>query len=122
MESDRLLVCQYAPHSTLMPRAAVTIHHGGIGSTAQALRAGKPMIVVPFSHDQPDNARRCVKLGVGLSIPRKRFNADLLQEALEAAPKLSELARSMGILIQSEDAVAAACEKIEATQPSPRTT
>ncbi len=122
MENDRLLVCQYAPHSTLMPRAAVTIHQGGIGTTAQALRAGKPMIVVPFSHDQPDNARRCVKLGVGLSIPRKRFNATLLQEALEAAPKLNELARSMGILIQSEDAVAAACEKIEATHPSPRTT
>ncbi len=121
MESDRLLVRQYAPHSTLMPRGAVTVHQGGIGTTAQALRAGKPMIVVPFSHDQPDNAQRCVKLGVGLSIPRKRFNAHLLQQALEAAPKLSELAHSMGVLIQSEDAVGVACEKIEATQPSPST-
>lgn len=68
-----------------MPRALANIHQGGIGTTAQALRAAKPMIVVPYSHDQPDNARR-----------------------------------SIGVLIQSEDAVALACEKIEATQPSPR--
>ncbi len=119
--NDRIYIARYAPHSQLMPRGAVTIHQGGIGTTAQALRAGKPMIVVPYSHDQPDNARRCVKLGVGLTIPRKRFNAKLLEEALLAAPKSNELARSMGTLIQSEDAVARACEKIEETQPSPRT-
>jgi rhamnosyltransferase subunit B len=118
--NDRIFIAQYAPHSQLMPRGAVTIHQGGIGTTAQALRAGKPMIVVPYSHDQPDNARRCVQLGVGLTIPRKRFTAKHLEEALRAAPKCNELAASMGTLIQSEDAVARACEKIEATQPSPR--
>lgn len=118
--NDSVFICRYAPHSQLMPRAAANIHQGGIGTTAQALRAGKPMIVVPYSHDQPDNARRCVQLGVGLTIARKRFNASLLEAALLAAPKCSELARSMGVLIQSEDAVAVACEKIEATQPSPR--
>jgi len=119
--NDRIFVTAYAPHSQLMPRGAVTVHQGGIGTTAQALRAGKPMIVVPYSHDQPDNARRCVRLGVGLSIPRNRFSAKLLEEALLAAPKCRELAASMGTLIQSEDAVAVACEKIEAIQPSPRT-
>ena len=118
--NDSVFICRYAPHSQLMPRAAANIHQGGIGTTAQALRAGKPMIVVPYSHDQPDNARRCVQLGVGLTIARKRFNASLLEAALLAAPKCNELARSMGVLIQSEDAVAVACEKIEATQPSPR--
>lgn len=119
--NDTVFICRYAPHSQLMSRAAAIIHQGGIGTTAQALRAGKPMIVVPYSHDQPDNARRCVQLGVGLTIARKRLNASLLEDALLAAPKCSELARSMGVLIQSEDAVAVACEKIEATQPSPRT-
>lgn len=118
--NDSVFICRYAPHSQLMPRALANIHQGGIGTTAQALRAGKPMIVVPYSHDQPDNARRCVQLGVGLSISRKRFNVNLLEQALLAAPKCAELARSLGVLIQSEDAVAVACEKIEATQPSPR--
>lgn len=120
LANDSVFICRYAPHSLLMPRAATNIHQGGIGTTGQALRAGKPMIVVPYSHDQPDNARRCVQLGVGLTIARKRFKASLLEEALLAAPKCNELARSLGLLIQSEDAVAAACEKIEATQPSPR--
>lgn len=117
--NDRIYIAQYAPHSLLMPRGAVTVHQGGVGTTAQALRAGKPMIVVPYSHDQPDNARRCVNLGVGLSIARNRFNASGLEEALIAAASKVEAARKMGALIQSEDAVARACEKIEATQPSP---
>lgn len=117
--NDRIHIAQYAPHSLLMPHGAVTVHQGGVGTTAQALRAGKPMIVVPYSHDQPDNARRCVNLGVGLSIARNRFNTSRLEEALIAAASKVEAARKMGALIQSEDAVARACEKIEATQPSP---
>ena len=112
--NDRIYIAQYAPHSQLMPRGAVTIHQGGIGTTAQALRSGRPMIVVPFSHDQPDNARRCVRLGVGLSIPRSRLNAGRLEEALRAAAACVERAQAMGTLIRSEDAVAVACEKIEA--------
>ena len=48
----------YAPHSLVMPRAAVTVHQGGVGTTGQALRAGRPMLVMPFGQDQPDNARR----------------------------------------------------------------
>jgi len=120
LASESIHIAQYAPHGLLMPRAAANIHQGGIGTTAQALRSGKPMIVVPFSHDQPDNARRCARLGVGFVIPRKRFNATLLEQALSATDVLIERARAMGTLIQSEDAVAVACEKIEATQPSPR--
>jgi rhamnosyltransferase subunit B len=120
LASDSIYVAEYAPHSLLMPRGAATVHQGGIGTTAQALRAGKPMIVVPYSHDQPDNARRCAMLGVGLRIPRGRLRASILEEALRATPVLEERARAMGKLIQAEDAVAVACEKIEATQPSPR--
>ncbi|MDB5373652.1 MAG: UDP:flavonoid glycosyltransferase YjiC, YdhE family, partial [Belnapia sp.] len=50
----------YLPHATVFPAAAAIIHQGGIGTTAQAMRAGRPMLVVPFSHDQPDNAARLV--------------------------------------------------------------
>ena len=53
----RLLALPYAPHAALFPRAALVVHQGGIGTTAEALRSGKPMLVVPHSHDQPDNAR-----------------------------------------------------------------
>ena len=49
----------YAPFSSLFPRAALIVHQGGVGTTAQALRAGKPMLIMPYSHDQPDNAPAC---------------------------------------------------------------
>jgi len=63
----------YAPYSEIMPRAAAIVHQGGIGTTAQALRAGRPTIVVPWSHDQPDSAERLRKLGVSRTIRRSAY-------------------------------------------------
>ena len=63
-ETDAVAVVR-APHAALFPRAALVVHHGGIGTLGQALRAGRPMLVVPWSHDQPDNASRVARLGVG---------------------------------------------------------
>src|SRR5262249_28459461 len=57
---DGVAVFEYAPFSALFPRAAAIVHQGGIGTTGQALRAGRPMLVVPFGFDQPDNADRVV--------------------------------------------------------------
>ena len=51
-----IVAVPYAPHSELMPRALVNVHQGGVGTVAQAMLAGRPMLIVPFSHDQPDNA------------------------------------------------------------------
>lgn len=62
---------RYAPFEQLLPRLAALVHHGGIGTTAQALAAGVPQGVVPFAHDQFDNAVRLVKRGVGV-----RLNTD----------------------------------------------
>lgn len=72
---DTICVARYAPYSKIFPRASVLIHQGGIGTTAQALRAGRPMLVMPYSHDQPDNARRVRKLGVAEVLGRKRYRA-----------------------------------------------
>ena len=66
-------VFDYAPHNLVMPRASVIVHQGGVGTTAQALRAGRPTLVVPFGVDQPDNARRVVELGVGRTISRGHY-------------------------------------------------
>jgi UDP:flavonoid glycosyltransferase YjiC (YdhE family) len=63
----------YAPFSQVFPRAAAVVHHGGIGTTAQALAAGVPQLVVPLSFDQPDNADRVVKLGCGRTIASRKF-------------------------------------------------
>jgi UDP:flavonoid glycosyltransferase YjiC (YdhE family) len=66
-------ICAYAPHAFVFPRAAAIVHHGGIGTTGQAMRSGKPQLVVPVLGDQPDNSRRLVELGVArrLMVARK---------------------------------------------------
>lgn len=73
-----IFVTHYAPFSRLLPRAAVMVHHGGIGTTSQCLAAGIPQLVVFMALDQPDNAARVERLGVGLSISRKTLTAERL--------------------------------------------
>jgi rhamnosyltransferase subunit B len=58
----------YVPFARLLPRLAALIHHGGIGTSAQALAAGIPQLVAPFAHDQFDNAARLCRLGVATSV------------------------------------------------------
>jgi UDP:flavonoid glycosyltransferase YjiC (YdhE family) len=73
----------YAPFSDLLPRCAALVHHGGIGTTAQALRAGVPQLIMPMSHDQPDNAARVKRLGAGDSITRRFFSPSRVARKLE---------------------------------------
>jgi len=111
-----ILACDYVPHSYIFPRAAVNVHQGGIGTLAQAMHAGKPMLVVPFSHDQPDNAERARRLGIGCTLPRRRFNAAsaaaVLSELL-AEPHYAASAARVAQSLRDEDGVAAACDRLE---------
>lgn len=73
LASPEIAVAGYAPHSLLFPRAAAVIQHGGMGTTAQALRAGVPQLVCPFFGDQFDNGRRLQQLGVARVLRLKRY-------------------------------------------------
>lgn len=111
-----VIALAYARFSTLMPRAAMNVVHGGIGSTAQALRAGKPVGVVPLAHDQWDNAARCVRLEVGTSLAHSRATAERLASAIgrvidDAA--VQRRAREIGRVVMSEDGGAAAAGALE---------
>ena len=108
-------VFDYAPHNLVMPRASVIVHQGGVGTTAQALRAGRPTLVVPFGVDQPDNARRVVELGVGRTITRGHYRVDRLVRELSllAAPDYAERARAVGAQIGAERGVEVAVDEIE---------
>ena len=66
----------------LLPRARAIVHHGGIGTTSRALRAGLPQVVLPHSHDQPDNAVRVKALGAGDYIPSTKLSTDRLVAVL----------------------------------------
>jgi rhamnosyltransferase subunit B len=73
----------YVSLSGLLPHTAALVHHGGIGTTAEALRAGTPQLVVPFGWDQYDNGARVASLGAGLVITAKDLNARKLTHALQ---------------------------------------
>jgi rhamnosyltransferase subunit B len=74
--TDDIVAFQYAPYSVLFPRAACVVHQAGVGTTGQVLRAGVPQLIVPFAHDQPDNAARCRRLGLAEIISREKYNAE----------------------------------------------
>jgi rhamnosyltransferase subunit B len=74
----------YAPLRALLPRVDALVHHGGIGTTAEALCAGVPQLVVPFAHDQFDNAARVEALGAGLRLPAARLTGLRLTRQLHA--------------------------------------
>jgi UDP:flavonoid glycosyltransferase YjiC (YdhE family) len=80
---DGVRAFSYAPHSQVMPRSCAIVHHGGVGTTAQGLRAGKPTVIVPFAHDQFDNAARCERLGVSRTMGRGKVSAQRLAEVLK---------------------------------------
>jgi rhamnosyltransferase subunit B len=73
----------YLPFSKVLPQALALVHHGGIGTTAQAIAAGIPQVIRPMAHDQPDTAARVEKLGIGVSLSTKKFNATSLAEKLK---------------------------------------
>ncbi|HSG15027.1 MAG TPA: glycosyltransferase [Anaerolineae bacterium] len=106
-----------APHSWLFPQMAAVVHHGGAGTTAAALRAGVPNVIVPFFADQPFWGSRVQVLGVGPQpIPRPKLTADRLAGAIEMAAtdqQMQLLAAELGQKIQAEDGVVAAVPLIE---------
>jgi rhamnosyltransferase subunit B len=80
----------YLPYSKIFPRAAAVVHQAGIGTLAQAMRAGLPQLMLPVAFDQPDNARRAAALGVGRVLPFRKASAQRL--ASELAALLNETA------------------------------
>jgi rhamnosyltransferase subunit B len=116
--TERMLWWDWAPYSALFPHAAVVVHQGGIGTCAQAMRAGKPTLVVPHGFDQPDNAARLRRLGVSRTIyPEAYTEAQVVRElsTLLSDPAYAQKAVLLGQAIRAEDGLNAACDHIEAT-------
>jgi rhamnosyltransferase subunit B len=112
----------YAPFSELFPRAAVVVHQGGSGTTAQALRAGRPALVMPCGFDQPDNAARVKRIGAGLTISRESYSA---QSAVRQLGRLlsettyANNAARIAHSLRNEDGLSGACDAIERLLASP---
>lgn len=114
---ETICVAEYAPYSALFSSAKLVVHQGGVGTTAQCLRAGKPMLIMPYSHDQPDNARRMKRLGVAKVIQKASYTprkvTRKLRKMLEE-PELAQKSAAIAKQLEHEDGVKTACDALEA--------
>jgi UDP:flavonoid glycosyltransferase YjiC (YdhE family) len=115
--SDGVLFVDRAPHQLLFSRAAAVVHPGGAGTLGQALRAGKPMLIVPHAHDQPDNASRAKRLGVAeIVTPRKYRGPRIARELgrLLTEARYAARAAEAAAAVRSEGGASAAAAAIGA--------
>jgi rhamnosyltransferase subunit B len=113
---ESICVAEYAPYSALFPRASLVVHQGGVGTTAQCLRAGRPMLIMPYSHDQPDNARRMRRMGVARVIQRSDYKPWRVARRIRgmlAGAEYDARARSVAEEVAREDGVKTACDALE---------
>jgi rhamnosyltransferase subunit B len=106
----------YVPFSQILPRAAALVHHGGIGTTAQAIAAGIPQVIRPMAHDQPENAARVERLGIGSSLSPSKFNAASLAAKLDTlitSPSVLDRCRFYAQKIEPDQALKDTCTLIE---------
>ena len=111
-----MIAVNYAPFEALLARACAMVHHGGVGTTSQGLRAGIPTLIVPFAFDQPDNAAHAARLGGSRTLPRAKYKAarvakelDMLFTMRDYATKANEI----GKLLRRENGAATASDLIE---------
>ena len=113
---ESILAVNYAPLHTILPHAAAVVHAGGIGTCAEALKAGLPSVVIPYAFDQPDNAARLRRLGVARILSRKSISsrnlANNLRQLLETPEPASAAAR-LASFIHPQIALDKALEKME---------
>lgn len=106
---DHIFPVDAIPHDWLFPRVSAVVHHGGLGTTAEGLRAGVPSVIIPFFADQPFWAQRVFKLGVGPRyIPLKHLSVRNLSDAICAATGDSAMRRRASALakrIRAENGV-----------------
>jgi UDP:flavonoid glycosyltransferase YjiC (YdhE family) len=118
-----LCVAHYAPYSKIFPRASLIVHQGGVGTTAQAMAAGKSMLVMPYSHDQPDNARRVRRLGIAGVIRRENYTAERAARQtrrLLEHPRIATRAAEVGRQVRQENGLKHACDALEAFARKPQ--
>jgi len=107
---------EYAPYSEVLPRACAIVHQGGVGTTGQGMRSGRPVLIVPHAHDQFDNAARVERLGCGRVLARPRYNAHSVTRELRLLledPKYLEAAARVAEVVRAEDGARVAADEIE---------
>jgi rhamnosyltransferase subunit B len=111
----------YAPLSRLLPRCALLVHHGGIGTLAQALAAGVPQLTMPMGFDQPDNTARLLRLGVAKWVPPSQFTGERVAPVLDQLltdPAVASACAKYAGLLKNDRALTRTCELLEELRPA----
>jgi UDP:flavonoid glycosyltransferase YjiC (YdhE family) len=111
-----ILAAGYAPFSLLFPRSAAIVHHGGVGTTGQAMRSGRPVLVMPYGVDQPDNADRVRRLGIARVLKRKAYSRSSAARELDALlsdKRYEQASAQVAKRIALEDGAGIACDHLE---------
>jgi UDP:flavonoid glycosyltransferase YjiC (YdhE family) len=111
-----MIAVNYAPFEALLACACAMVHHGGVGTTSQGLRAGIPTLIVPFAFDQPDNAAHAARVGVSRTLPRAKYRATRVAKELDmlfTMPDYATKANEIGKLVRQENGAAMASDLIE---------
>ena len=106
----------YLPFSSVLPRSAAVVHHGGVGTCAQGLAAGIPQLTMPMGFDQPDNATRLRRLGVGTWLTPRKFTPSRLAKALETlleSPETAAACQKYRRMVRESDALHETCKLLE---------
>ena len=116
-EREDIFVADFVPHDWLFRHVAGVVHHGGAGTTAAGIQAGRPTLIVPFGGDQPFWGTRAEELGIGpRAIPRDKLSVSRLTKAfveLKETKKYAVAARELGERLQKEDGAVTAANIIE---------
>ncbi len=116
LAAEDTFVAAHVPYSALFPRAKLLVHHGGAGTLSEALRSGRPQVVVPFGNDQYDNAWRIERLGLGGSVPKVRLSEarllEVVRQALEPAVE-RRAAEVMAAVVLERDGAEALADDLE---------
>ncbi len=110
-----VMATSYVPHSWVFPRACAVVHHGGAGTSGQAMRSGAPQLVTPVMGDQFDNAARLERLGVARTLVAKKATQVSLTEALAsllADERCARRAREIATIVEREDGARVAARHI----------
>ncbi|MCX7920838.1 MAG: glycosyltransferase [Clostridia bacterium] len=113
---EGVMYAEYVPFSLVLPKAALIVHHGGMGTMVQAISAGIPQIIRPMAHDQYQNGNLAQKLGAGVVIRRNKFTVNRVTEKLNylltsetVARRCSELAKKCDMPVYLKET----CEILE---------
>jgi UDP:flavonoid glycosyltransferase YjiC (YdhE family) len=113
---DGIRAFPYLPFSRVLPRCSAVVYHGGIGTLAQAIKAGVPQLVVSNSHDQPDNAQRVERLGLGIGVGQSAYGRGRARRAIAevlGSADIRRRCREFAPRIDSRASLERACALIE---------